>query len=87
MAFLEIMLLGLLILCALASTLVRSPLITIITLMAYSIIMSVLWLMLAAPDLAITEAAIGAGVDTILFLVVLKKVRELHRDRKKGDGE
>lgn len=87
MAFLEIMLLGLLILCALASTLVRSPLITIITLMAYSIIMSVLWLMLAAPDLAITEAAIGAGVDTILFLVVLKKVRELHRDRKKEDEE
>lgn len=87
MAYLEILLLGLLVLCALASTLVRSPLTTIITLMAYGIIMSVLWLMLAAPDLAITEAAIGAGVDTILFLVVLKKVRELHRGRKEEEDD
>lgn len=85
MAYLEVVLLGFLIVCALAATLVRSPMVTVITLMAYSVIMSVIWLMLAAPDLAITEAAVGAGVDTILFFIVMKKVKELHRQRKEGD--
>lgn len=87
MAYLEVLLLGFLIICALAATFVRSPMVTIITLMAYSVIMSVLWLLLAAPDLAITEAAVGAGVDTILFFVVMKKVRELHRTKQEEEEE
>lgn len=85
MAYLEVLLLGFLVICALAATFVRSPMITVITLMTYSVIMSVVWLTLEAPDLAITEAAVGAGVDTVLFFVVLKKIRELHRTRKEED--
>jgi uncharacterized MnhB-related membrane protein len=85
MAYLEVLLLGFLIICALAATFVRSPMITVITLMAYSVIMSVIWLTLEAPDLAITEAAVGAGVDTVLFFVVLKKIRELHRTKKEEE--
>lgn len=77
--YLEVMLLGFLIICALAATFVRSPMVTIITLMTFSMITSVLWIMMEAPDLAITEAAVGAGVDTILFFVVMKKVRELRQ--------
>jgi uncharacterized MnhB-related membrane protein len=85
MAYLEVLLLGFLIICALAAAFVRSPMITVITLMAYSVIMSVIWLTLEAPDLAITEAAVGAGVDTVLFFVVLKKIRELHRTKKEEE--
>lgn len=87
MAVLEVLLLGFLILCALAATFVRSPMITVITLMTYSVIMSVVWLTLEAPDLAITEAAVGAGVDTVLFFVVLKKIRELHRTRREEEDK
>jgi uncharacterized MnhB-related membrane protein len=87
MAYLEILLLGFLIICALAATFVRSPMVTTITLMAYSVIMSVVWMLLQAPDLAITEAAVGAGVDTILFFVVMKKVKELHRTKKEEKEE
>ncbi len=87
MAYLEILLLGFLIICALAATFVRSPMITVITLMAYSVIMSVIWLTLEAPDLAITEAAVGAGVDTVLFFVVLKKIKELHRTKKEEEDK
>jgi uncharacterized MnhB-related membrane protein len=87
MAYLEILLLGFLIICALAATLVRSPMVTTITLMAYSVIMSVVWMLLQAPDLAITEAAVGAGVDTILFFVVMKKVKELHRTKEEEKEE
>lgn len=87
MAYLEVLLLGFLVICALAATFVRSPMITVITLMTYSVIMSVVWLTLEAPDLAITEAAVGAGVDTVLFFVVLKKIRELHRTRKEEEDQ
>ncbi len=87
MGYLEILLLGFLIICALAATFVRSPMITVITLMAYSVIMSVIWLTLEAPDLAITEAAVGAGVDTVLFFVVLKKIKELHRTKKEEEDK
>lgn len=87
MAYLEVLLLGFLVICALAATFVRSPMITVITLMTYSVIMSVVWLTLEAPDLAITEAAVGAGVDTVLFFVVLKKIRELHRTRKEEEDK
>ena len=32
---------------------------------------------LESPDLAITEAAVGAGVTSILFFVTLKKIRSI----------
>ena len=35
--------------------------------MAYSAVMSLLWFLLESPDLAVTEAAVGAGVTTLLF--------------------
>lgn len=40
-----------------------------------SLLASVLYLMLSAPDVAMTEAAIGSGLSTIIFFYVLNKVR------------
>jgi uncharacterized MnhB-related membrane protein len=45
--------------------------------MAYSLVMTVIWAVLQSPDLAITEAAVGAGVTGILFFVTLKKIHAL----------
>ena len=39
---------------------------------------SVLFLLLAAPDVAMTEAAIGSGLTTFLFFFVLRRVRGDH---------
>lgn len=47
----------------------------IIVFAVYSLIMALLWEQLNAPDLAITEAAVGAGVTTILFIITLRKLR------------
>ena len=41
--------------------------------------MAVIWLFLEAPDLAITEAAVGAGVTSILFFLTLKKVDSINK--------
>ena len=46
--------------------------------------MSIIWILLESPDLASTEAAVGAGVTTVLFLVTLKKIDAI---MKKDEGE
>ena len=48
--------------------------------MSYSLVMSVIWILLESPDLAITEAAVGAGVTTVLFLVTLKKIHAIIKE-------
>ena len=50
---------------------------TVLIFMSYSVVMSIIWVLLESPDLAGTEAAVGAGVTTILFFVTLKKVGQL----------
>ena len=45
--------------------------------MSYSLIMSIILILLESPDLAITEAAVGAGITSILFFVTLKKIHAI----------
>ncbi len=73
-------LLGFLIICAVAASLSRNLLNTILIFMSYSLVMSVIWILLESPDLAITEAAVGAGVTTVLFLVTLKKIHAIMKE-------
>jgi uncharacterized MnhB-related membrane protein len=40
-----------------------------------SLVASILFLILASPDVAMTEAAIGSGLTTFLFFFVLGRVR------------
>lgn len=72
---LTIILLILLIVCAIAVNVIRDLLQSVIIFMAYSSIMAVVWILMESPDLGITEAAVGAGVSGILFLMTLKKIR------------
>ncbi len=82
MTFVHIFLLLMLIVCALAVSLTRNLLTSLIVYMAYSLIMAVIWMLLESPDLAITEAAVGAGITSILFFVTLKKIHAI-----RGEGE
>lgn len=76
-------LLGFLITCAIAATITRNLLTTVLIFMSYSLVMTVIWIVLESPDLAGTEAAVGAGVTTILFFITLKKIGALKTDKKK----
>ena len=71
----RIILLILLIGCAVAVNLTPSLLQAVIIFMSYSSIMCILWVLMESPDLAITEAAVGAGISGILFMVTLRKIR------------
>lgn len=84
MDLIELILLGLLVVCGIATCINRNLLVSLVIFMAYSIIMSVVWVLLEAPDLAITEAAVGAGVSSVLLLLTLKKIRDI---RKKVQDE
>ncbi len=53
----------------------RSTPIVILAAGLVSLLASIQFLLLAAPDVAMTEAAIGSGLTTFLFFFVLGKVR------------
>lgn len=81
-------LLGFLLVCAIAASLSKNLLNTILIYMSYSLIMSVIWILLESPDLAITEAAVGAGVTTVLFLITLKKIHAIIKeDDREGEDQ
>ena len=73
----ENLLLLFLIVCALLFSVTKRLLRAAIIFMAYSIAMSVVWIFFYFFDLAITEAAVGTGITSILFFLTLKKVHEI----------
>lgn len=64
-------LLAFVVLTALAAVLLRDILSAIIAFAGFSFGVAIIYVLLAAPDVALTEAAVGAGVTTILFLVTI----------------
>lgn len=77
MEILEFILLSLLVVCAVAVAISKNLLTSIVIFMSYSVIMSIIWMVLESPDLAITEAAVGAGVTSVLFYITLKKIHAM----------
>ena len=73
-------LLSFLVVCAISASLSKNLLNSILIFMSYSLIMSIIWILLESPDLAITEAAVGAGIKTVLFLVTLKKIHAIMKE-------
>ena len=73
-------LMGFLVVCAISVTFSKKLLNSILIFMSYSLVMSVIWMLL--------EAAVGAGVTSVLFFVTLKKINAMMgedgNDEKKG---
>ncbi len=85
MKLLECILLLILVIAGVSAPLQKRPLITVISFTVFGLAMSLIWMLLRAPDLAITEAAVGVGIDTILFLLALRSMRR--HDGGKGGEE
>lgn len=80
-------LMGFLVICAISVTFSKKLLNSILIFMSYSLIMSIIWMLLESPDLAITEAAVGAGVTSVLFFVTLKKIHAMGGEDEKNEEE
>lgn len=74
-----------LIACAISLFFIKKLINAIIVFMSYSAVMAVLWLLLESPDLAITEAAVGCGITTLLFVLTLKKINALREEAEEQD--
>lgn len=69
----EIVLFLFILVTAVATALFRDVLAAIVVFAAYSLGMAIFYTVLLAPDVAMTEAAIGAGVTTILLLLTIAR--------------
>lgn len=73
----KISLLVILVVCAVCASVMKRMLPAIIVFAAYSLVMSILWVLLESPDLAITEAAVGAGISGVLFYMAYRKIERI----------
>ena len=87
MNYVEIALLGLIVVCGIATCVTKNLMVSLIIFMAYSVLMSVIWALLKAPDLAVTEASVGAGISSILLFITLKKLRDMRENAGEPAGE
>lgn len=82
MVYFTYILMAFLIVCAVSVSFSKNILNSILIFMSYSLVMSIIWILLESPDLAITEAAVGAGVTSVLFFVTLKKIHAIRGDEE-----
>ena len=85
MTLFQSILMGFLVVCAISVSFSKSLLNSILIYMSYSLIMSMIWVCLQSPDLAITEAAVGAGITSILFFATLKKIHAIDIEKDKEE--
>ncbi len=76
----ELLILVILAACAIAAVSVRDLLGAAILFGAYSFMMCLLWAIMGAVDVAFTEASVGAGVSTVLFVAAV-----FHTSRRSKD--
>jgi len=76
----DLMLLSLVVLCAIAAINIKDLLAATMIFGVYSFLMCLLWATMGAVDVAFTEATIGAGISTILFIGAI-----LHTSRRSKD--
>lgn len=71
--------LGLLVLTAAITLALRDLLVAVICLAVFSLLSALLFYLLQAPDVAIAEAAVGAGVSTVIFLWTVRRTSRHER--------
>ncbi len=87
MRIFQYILLSFLVVCAISVSFSKKLLNSILIFMSYSLVMSIIWICLESPDLAITEAAVGAGITSVLFFVTLKKIHAIEENNQAGEKE
>ncbi|MDQ7772392.1 MAG: DUF4040 domain-containing protein [Elusimicrobiales bacterium] len=68
---LKFVFLFMLVVCAAAAVRARDLLSSVVLLCAYSLVMALTWTLFNAVDVALTEAAVGAGIVTVLLIAAL----------------
>jgi len=83
MSTILLILLGLaMIIAAIAAIYLKDLVAAVVAAGTVSLFASVIYLLMAAPDVALTEAAIGAGISTLVFIIAIRRTtrREEYND-------
>ncbi len=65
---------------AILAVYVKNLVASVVAVGVVSLFASIVYLLLQAPDVAMTEAAIGAGLSTVIFLYALHKTRDVEEE-------
>ncbi|MCP4692153.1 MAG: DUF4040 domain-containing protein [Desulfobacterales bacterium] len=76
----EMIILAIVVITAIAAVTVKDLLAAAILFGAYSFMMCLLWAIMGAVDVAFTEASVGAGVSTVLFVAAVFRTSRRTRD-------
>ena len=79
---LQVVVLSLLVLSAFFALWFKDLISSVISLAAFSVMTALEFYILQAPDVAIAEAAIGAGLSTTIYIIAIRACRKV----KKSDG-
>ncbi len=82
MTILDLVLLLLLITLALAVVFSKDLLAATMIFSVYSLVMAIIFTRLQSPDVALTEATVGAGITTMLFIVAIIKTTRREDDEQ-----
>jgi uncharacterized MnhB-related membrane protein len=77
---LDLLILVLVVICAVAAISVRDLLSATVIFGVYSFLMCLLWAEMGAVDVAFTEATVGAGVSTVLFIAAILRTTRRSKD-------
>ena len=87
MIFFEIILLLFMVACAISGSCTKKIISAVVIFMSYSIVMSIVWLLLQSPDLALTEAAVGCGLTSVLFFLTIKRINAMEEKRNERERD
>jgi uncharacterized MnhB-related membrane protein len=77
---LDLILLVLTVVCALGAITLKDLLGSVILLGGFGFFMCLLWVEMGAVDVAFTEASVGAGITTVLFVIAVFKTKRRSND-------
>ena len=76
----ELIIMAIVIICSISALAVKDLLSAAVLFGAYSFMMCLLWAIMGAVDVAFTEASVGAGVSTVLFVAAVFQTNRRSKD-------
>jgi len=86
MIWLELALIVFVVIGALFAATIQGLVGSIVTFAGLTLGVAIIWVLLAAPDVALIEAAVGAGVTSVLFMIAIAKTTSSRSDEADHEG-
>lgn len=77
---LDLLILALVVVCAIVTISIKDLLAATMVFSVYSFLMCLLWAEMGAVDVSFTEATVGAGVSTVLFISAILRTTRRSKD-------